>query len=129
MDWSELQNWDEYTKLFVGLLALADPLGVLSVVLGLTKKHTVDERKAISSVSVITFILTLVIFTYLGVSILNLFGITTAALKIAGGILFLFYALEMMGVIQLPDMSQNEIAQNAKTGFWLQNSGGKWYKK
>jgi multiple antibiotic resistance protein len=115
MDWSELQNWDEYTKLLIGLFALADPFGVLTVVLGLTKKHSTAEKKKIAFFSASTFIITLIIFTYLGGYILELFGITTAALQIAGGILFLFYALEMMGVIQLPLASPNEAVQDAKT--------------
>lgn len=115
MDWSELQNWEEYTKLLVGLLALADPIGNLTVILGLTKDCTSAEKKKITFLAAITFVVTLVIFTYVGNSILQLFGISTAALKIAGGILFLFYALEMLGAIRLPGTSSTHSSETSKT--------------
>jgi multiple antibiotic resistance protein len=102
MDWSELQNWDEYSKLLAGLLAVTNPLGSLPMVLGLIENYSITEKKRIVFVAVITFIVTLFIFTYVGIYILELFGITIAALKIAGGIMFLFYALEMMDLIRLP---------------------------
>ena len=114
MDWSELQNWDEYTKLLIGLLALTDPLGVYPVLLGLSEGFSVTEKKKIIRSSVFTYAITLLIFTYLGTYILDLFGITIAAFKIAGGILFLFYALDMMGVIKLPTFSGE--AQSASSG-------------
>lgn len=102
MDWSELQNWDEYSKLLIGLLAVTDPLGSLPMVLGLIENEALSVKKKIVFVSVVTFVVTLLIFSYVGTSVLEVFGITIAALKIAGGIMFLFYALEMMGLIRLP---------------------------
>lgn len=102
MDWSELQNWEEYSKLLIGLLAVTDPLGSLPMVLGLLENYAITEKKKIIFSSIITFIITLSLFTYVGIYILDLFGITIAALKIAGGIMFLFYALEMMDLINLP---------------------------
>ena len=115
MDWSELQNWDEYTKLLIGLLALTDPLGVYPVLLGLSEGFSVTEKKKIIRSSVFTYAITLLIFTYLGTYILDLFGITIAAFKIAGGILFLFYALDMIGMIELPTISGE--TQTARSGF------------
>ena len=105
MDWSELQNWDEYTKLLIGLLAVTDPLGSIPTVLGLTDNKTLPEKKKIIRVSVFTFAITLLLFTFLGAYILDIFGITVAAFKIAGGLLFLFYALVMMGVIEMPTLA------------------------
>jgi multiple antibiotic resistance protein len=105
MDWSELQNWDEYTKLLIGLLAVTDPLGVFPSVLGLTDNKAVPEKKKIIRVSVFTFAITLLLFTFLGAYILDIFGITIAAFKIAGGLLFLFYALDMMGIIEMPTLA------------------------
>ncbi|MEO1590588.1 MAG: MarC family protein [Cyanobacteria bacterium J06632_22] len=92
----------EYIKLLVGLLSLADPIGNLPVILALIEGHTRKEKEKIVMASVVTFIFALLMFAFLGTYILALFGITVAALKIAGGILFLFYGLEMLGVIHLP---------------------------
>lgn len=102
MDWAELGNWDEYVKLLIGLFAVADPIGSLPVVLGMLENRSVRERRQIVASAAATFALTLLVFTYTGALILDLFGITIAALKIAGGVMFLFYALEMMGLIRLP---------------------------
>ena len=102
MDWSELQNWDEYLKLLVGLLAVTDPFGAMPMVLGLLEDHTASEKKKAILRAVITFAIALIIFTLAGIWILSIFGITVAALKIAGGVMFLFYALEMLGLIHLP---------------------------
>ena len=44
MDWSELKNWEEYTKLLIGLLAISDPLGTIPVLLGITEDATYDEQ-------------------------------------------------------------------------------------
>ncbi len=102
MDWSELLNWDEYTKLLIGLLALTDPLGVLPSFLGLTEKFSVEEKKKTLRASIMAYMIALLAFSYVGTYVLELFGITIAAFTIAGGVLFLFYALEMMGLINLP---------------------------
>lgn len=102
MDWTELQNWDEYLKLLVGLIAVTDPFGAMPMVLGLLEDHTASEKKKAILRAVITFAIALIIFTLAGVRILSIFGITVAALKIAGGVMFLFYALEMLGLIHLP---------------------------
>src|SRR5688572_27979772 len=57
--------------------------------------------------AVLTFTITLVIFLFLGALILNLFGITLGAFRIAGGVMFLFYALEMLGLIKIPNSSES----------------------
>ncbi len=112
MDWSELLNWDEYSKLLIGLLALTEPLGTLPVLLGMTEKFSLKEKKRIVNIAIITFTITLVAFTYLGMHILDLFGITIGAFKIAGGVLTLFFALEMMGLIRLPTSSDHSVSNN-----------------
>jgi multiple antibiotic resistance protein len=115
MDWSELLNWDEYSKLLIGLLALTEPLGTTPVLLGMTEKFSLAQKKRIVNVAIITFIVTLLVFTYIGVYILNLFGITIGAFKIAGGVLILFYALEMMGLIRLPPSGEPSLGDKVST--------------
>ncbi len=112
-----LLDWSEYVKLSVGLLSLTDPIGNLPIILALTKSNSRHEKEQIFCSSVITFIITLLIFTFIGIYILNLFGISIAALKVAGGILFLFYALEMLDVIRLPKSSGSEEEHSKPTGI------------
>lgn len=107
MDFAELFNWPEYFKLLIGLLALAQPFGVLPVLIGATKEETNAERLAVLRTSVIVFVATLVIFVFVGYYILDIFGISIAAFRIAGGMLFIFFALSMLGVIKIPEMASS----------------------
>ncbi len=108
MDFTELFNWPEYFKLLIGLLALAQPFGVLPVLIGATKEESNKERLAVLRTSVIVFVVTLVIFVFIGYFILDVFGISIAAFRIAGGVLFIFFALSMLGVIKIPEMVSSD---------------------
>lgn len=103
MDFAELFNWPEYFKLLIGLLALANPFGIVPVLLGATRGQQNQQRINLLTTSVIVFIITLIVFVFVGYLILNVFGISIAAFRIAGGVLFLFFALQMLGLIVIPD--------------------------
>jgi multiple antibiotic resistance protein len=92
----ELREWNEYVRLLVGLLALINPLTVLPIFLGLVQGRTESDKRHISTVAAVTVLVTLLIFTYFGGALLDLFAITVDSFRIAGGILLLLTALEMM---------------------------------
>ena len=92
----ELREWNEYVRLLVGLLALINPLTVLPIFLGLVQGRSEPDKRHISSVAAVTVLVTLLIFTYVGGALLDLFAITIDSFRIAGGILLLLTALEMM---------------------------------
>ena len=96
MDWAELSNWTEYSKLLIGLLAITGPLSTVPIFLGLTANSSSTERRLVALVAVVTAAITLLIFAFFGQSILDIFGISLAAFRIAGGILLLLTALDMM---------------------------------
>jgi multiple antibiotic resistance protein len=91
-----LREWNEYVRLLVGLLALINPLTVLPIFLGLVQGRTESDKRQISFVAAVTVFVTLLIFTFLGGALLDLFAITIESFRIAGGILLLLTALEMM---------------------------------
>jgi multiple antibiotic resistance protein len=92
----ELREWNEYVRLLVGLLALINPLTVLPIFLGLVQGRSEPDKRHISTVAAVTVLVTLLIFTYVGGALLDLFAITIDSFRIAGGILLLLTALEMM---------------------------------
>jgi multiple antibiotic resistance protein len=92
----ELRAWNEYVRLLVGLLALINPLTVLPIFLGLVQGRSEPDKRHISTVAAVTVLVTLLIFTYVGGALLDLFAITIDSFRIAGGILLLLTALEMM---------------------------------
>jgi multiple antibiotic resistance protein len=96
MNWAEIENWTEYSKLLIGLFAITGPLSSLPIFLGLTAERSILERIRVAQVAVLTFAISMLIFTYFGQAILDLFGISLPAFRIAGGILLLLTALDMM---------------------------------
>lgn len=117
MDWSEFGNWEEHAQLLVGLLAVTNPLGVIPLLGSMAAKFSPAEKRRTIHASVSTYAITLIIALFIGTTILGLFGITLAAFRIAGGVMFLFYALEMLGLIQIPasSASDDSTAQSSKT--------------
>jgi multiple antibiotic resistance protein len=91
-----LRDWNEYVRLLVGLLALINPLTILPIFLSMVHGRSGTEKAHVSSVASLTVLVTLLIFTYLGAALLDLFAITIDSFRIAGGILLLLTALEMM---------------------------------
>ena len=72
----DLRDWNEYVRLLVGLLALINPLTVLPIFLGLVQGRAEAEKRHISTVASVTVLVTLLIFTYFGGALLDLFAIT-----------------------------------------------------
>jgi multiple antibiotic resistance protein len=107
MNWSGLLHWTEYSKLLIGLIVITDPIGSLPVVLSLTARMPAAKKMQVVGVASLTFVVTLLSLAYLGTLLLRLFGITMAAFQVAGGILFLFYGLEMVGLISLPRLTED----------------------
>lgn len=92
----ELQNWSEYTKIFLGLYALVPPPIIIPLYLGIMAGRSPAEQRAAAIVGGLTFIVVMVSFAFLGTSILGAFGISLPAFRIAGGFLLLLIALDMM---------------------------------
>lgn len=96
IDWSELQNWNEYLKLLIGLFAIVGPLSVIPTFLTLVAGLSDAAKQRVVSVASITVLITLLLFTFFGKQILDLFSISLAAFRIAGGILLMMLALDML---------------------------------
>ncbi len=95
-DWSELLNWTEYSKLLFGLLAITAPLGATPVFVSYVDHLDVKKKNQVALVTVITYFLILTVFNFTGDALLGFFGITLAAFQVAGGLLLLLSALEML---------------------------------
>lgn len=92
----ELTNWPEYLQIFVGLLAMVDPLGASAIAASATGDLDVEDRKSVATTAVITLTVVLVAFLFLGEGILDAFSIDLAAFQIAGGIVLLLTALQLV---------------------------------
>ena len=96
IDWSELQNWNEYTKIFIGVFARVSPPFIIPLFLNLAGDRPAREKLGVALVAALTFLVTMPFFTFYGEALLNAFGITMAAFRIAGGFLLFLLAIDMI---------------------------------
>lgn len=96
-----------FVRTFVAVFVLADAVGNVPIFLILTKGMEPPDRNRV--VDRATFIATLVIltFAFAGKSILNYLHISMASLQVAGGLLLLLIALDMLkGELDQPIVEQ-----------------------
>jgi multiple antibiotic resistance protein len=72
---------------FASLFSIINPLGTVPVFVGLTSDESSIERNNTSLLTAINVIIILVISFFLGTYMLNFFGISLNALRIAGGLI------------------------------------------
>jgi len=85
-----------FIKSLTALFIITDSLGNLPFFMSLTEDSTLQERRKIFSTAVISGFAMLIFFIVAGTSILDLFNVTFDDFKIAGGILLLWIAIELM---------------------------------
>ncbi|QPC87801.1 NAAT family transporter [Mesorhizobium sp. NBSH29] len=91
-----MPSFDSLFNAFVTLLVTIDPPGLAPLFLAITRGMNRSERRQVSiRASVIGFAV-LTLFAIAGASILNVFGITLPAFRVAGGFLLFFIAFEMV---------------------------------
>lgn len=78
------------------LLIVLDPLGLLPIVVVLTRRMSSDGRRRVVAQAAVTGFALLLAFTFAGTGILSLFRITINDLQIAGGLLLLVIALSLV---------------------------------
>jgi multiple antibiotic resistance protein len=81
---------------FTSLLAIVNPLSAVPIYLALTGAYDARHRAATLRRAIVTGITVLVVFALLGNWILRVFGITTPAFQIAGGIIFFGIGWDML---------------------------------
>ena len=96
LDLASLLHWHEYTKLLIGLVAMMEPIGPVPIFLSLAPRSTLAEKRKMALVAIGASIVILLMFTFLGDEVLRNFGITIPAFRVAGGIVLLLTALDML---------------------------------
>lgn len=85
-----------YIKFFLGLLAIINPVGLLPVFVSLTSHQTDIERQHTNRDANVAVVVILLVTMIAGQYILNLFSISIAAFRIAGGSLICIIAMSML---------------------------------
>jgi multiple antibiotic resistance protein len=93
---NNMLNYAEYVKMFIGLLAIINPFGVIPIFISMTTdQNSVQRSKTINMVA-IGVIIILLVALFFGELVLDFFGITIASFRVGGGILILLMAIAML---------------------------------
>lgn len=81
---------------FTTLLVIQDPLGAIPIFLSLTARQSPQERKVSARQATWVSLSVILVFAVFGRYILKFLGISVPALQVAGGVLLLLVALELL---------------------------------
>jgi multiple antibiotic resistance protein len=75
---------DDTLKLFISLLSILNPLGVIPIFITFTDHFSEEKVKSIATSCAVTVSMTLVVSLLLGQRVLNFFGISLASFLLEG---------------------------------------------
>jgi multiple antibiotic resistance protein len=105
----------EYLKVFVGLLAIINPLGAVPMFISLTEHQPPTTRRRSGKIAAGSMTLILLFSLVTGESVLAFFGITMASFRVGGGILVLLIAISMLHANVSPaKQTADEAAESAQ---------------
>jgi multiple antibiotic resistance protein len=93
MEWTQTES---LIRAAVGLFVIVDPIGSVVLFLAVTRGYSDDKRKRAARWAGITVAGVLIGAALIGRAVLELFSIRLASLSVAGGILFLILAIQML---------------------------------
>lgn len=96
------------------LFAIINPLSAAPIYLSLTDGYTPERRRRTLRTAVLTGAGVLVVFTLLGGTIFQLFGITMDAFRIAGGIIIFAIGLDMLDAKRVRGKATESEEQDAR---------------
>lgn len=85
-----------FIKTFVAVFVLADAVGNIPIVLVLTKGMEPGQRNRVIDKAILVAIAVLLLFAFGGKFILSYLDVSFASLRVAGGLLLLLIALQML---------------------------------
>ncbi len=110
---TELLSLAAYVKIFVAMMVIVNPLGIIPVFVAMTPYQSRAERMKTARIAAITVAIVLVVSAVLGERVLDVFGISIASFKVGGAILVMTTALAMMQAMPSPDKQTPEEAEEA----------------
>ncbi|MBX6371530.1 MAG: MarC family protein [Acidothermus sp.] len=85
-----------FGSVFVTLVVIMDPIGSIPVFLALTSTYSRPARNRSADLAVLTALTVIVVFALFGQQVLQYLQISLPALQVAGGLLLLLVALELL---------------------------------
>ncbi len=88
--------YEAFIAAFIGLFVIVDPIGIAPVFAGLTQGTDTRHKRTMAIKGTIVGTLILVFFALVGKPFLHALGISMDGLRVAGGLMLLIIALEMV---------------------------------
>ncbi|MBU1659135.1 NAAT family transporter [bacterium] len=85
-----------FIHIFVTIISILNPLGAIPVFLTITADESPEQKKVTIKRTVLSVAFILLVSAYGGTHLLNFFGIDIDSFRIAGGILLLLMAINML---------------------------------
>ena len=89
-------DFTEYTKIFISLFAIIDPVGNIPIIIAFTAGMTAQRRERVGRMASLSVFVILFAALLLGEAILGFFGISIHSFRTAGGILLLLTSVTML---------------------------------
>ena len=89
-------EFTEYTKIFISLFAILDPIGIIPVIILFTSGMSVSQRNRVGSLASYGVFFILLAALLAGEYVLQFFGISISSFRVAGGILLILMAFKML---------------------------------
>jgi len=87
--------YDEVVKAFITLFVIINPIGNLTIFIGLSRGLSAKKRVKIVNQALSIATILLILFLFLGLQIFAFFGINVESFEIAGGIILLLIAIQL----------------------------------
>ena len=89
-------DFTEYTKIFISLFAILDPIGIIPIIILFTSGMAASKRARIGRLASLTVCGILLVALLIGQPLLAFFGISINSFRVAGGILLMLMAIRML---------------------------------
>lgn len=89
-------DFNDYIKIFVALLAVVDPLGIMPIIAAITSSMSRKELSHIASSVALIVMAILLLTLFVGENLLHFFGISINSFMVSGGFLLMLMAISML---------------------------------
>jgi multiple antibiotic resistance protein len=102
-------EFTEYTKIFISLFAILDPIGMIPVIILFTASLSRQKRVQVGRMTSLTVGGILLVALLVGEPLLAFFGISINSFRVAGGILLMLMSITMLnGNVYKPVPSESD---------------------
>jgi multiple antibiotic resistance protein len=89
-------DFTEYSKIFLSLFAILDPVGIIPIIIAFTIGLTPARRARVGRMASLSVVGILLVALLVGELVLEFFGISIHSFRVAGGILLLLMSITML---------------------------------